>query len=389
MASPAQEAAVAKPTPARPFPPKGAWERREPEALGMDRARLDEAVAFAIAHENRNTKDLAADIRNTFRAEAPYNELIGPTRARTGSNGVIVRRGFVAAAWGDTARADMTFSVTKSFLSAVVGVLVDRGLIGDVDGRVADSMPPGVDLFASPHNAKITWDHLLRQTSDWSGTLWGKPDWADRPPRGVPPERWPDRAFHEPGTFFKYNDTRVNVLAFAALHVAKRELPAVLREAIMDPIGASDAWRWEGYANSRVTIDGREMVSVSGGGHFGGGLFIDAFDLARFGYLFLADGVWAGRRLVSDQWISRCRSPGPANPQYGYMNWYLNNPAKRGDGSDGPLPLPSCPRSSVTFRGNGQNIVYLDRDHDLLVVVRWLDGSLDAFLARVLAAIVS
>ena len=72
----------------------------------------------------------------------------------------------------------------------------------DVTDRVAGYMPKGVDLFASPHNAPITWEHLLRQTSDWSGTLWSKPDWADRPPRGQTPDQWEKREMHEPGTFF-------------------------------------------------------------------------------------------------------------------------------------------------------------------------------------------
>ena len=116
-----------------------------------------------------------------FANEAPYNTLLGPTQARTGANGVIIRHGYVAAEWGDTARADMTFSVTKTFLSTVVGLAFDRGEIRNVTDRVATYMPAGVDLFASEHNAPITWEHLLRQTSDWSGTLWGKPDWADRP----------------------------------------------------------------------------------------------------------------------------------------------------------------------------------------------------------------
>ena len=78
-------------------------------------------------------------------------------------------------------------------------------------------MPPGVDLFEAEHNQKITWDHLLRQTSDWQGTLWGKPDWADRP-EGKNSAEWPNRPLREPGTHFKYNDVRVNVLSLAALH---------------------------------------------------------------------------------------------------------------------------------------------------------------------------
>lgn len=377
-------ASAAAQTPAsRYFPPKGQWERREPGALGFDKAKLDEAVAYAIANENPSTKDLAVDIPNTFSFEAPYNALIGPAEPRTGVNGVIIRRGRVAAEWGDTERADMTFSVTKSFLSAVVGLAVASGRITDVKDRVAPYMPEGVDLFASSHNAPITWEHLLRQTSDWSGTLWGKPDWADRPPRNQTPDQWPNRTMHEPGSFYKYNDTRVNVLSLATLYVWKRPLPDVLKESIMDPIGASDTWRWEPYSNAWVTIDGKRMPSVPGGGHFGGGMFISAWDLARFGYLYLNAGKWGNRQLVTESWIAMSKSPGPANPIYGFMNWYLNNEIP----AAGRRPLPMAPATAVMFQGNGANIVYIDWENDLVVVVRWIRGqALPEFFAKVYGA---
>jgi CubicO group peptidase (beta-lactamase class C family) len=277
-------------SPAAYFPARGEWRKAEPAAAGFDKAKLDDAVAFAVAHENPDTKDLAVAIPNQFRAEAPYNALIGPTAPRGAANGLIVHRGQVVAEWGDTARADMTFSVTKTFLSTVVGIAFDRGRIRSVTDRVAGYMPKGVDLFASEHNAPITWEHLLRQTSDWSGTLWGKPDWADRPPRGQTPAQWEKRERHAPGTFYKYNDTRINVLALAALYVLEQPLPDVLETSIMDPIGASSSWHWEGYENSWVDVGGKRMKSMTGGGHFGGGMFINAYDMARFGYLFLRNG---------------------------------------------------------------------------------------------------
>ena len=378
-----------QPAAARPyFPARDEWRKQDPAAGGVHKARLDEAVAFAIAHENPDTKDLAVAIVNQFRNEAPYNTLIGRTQPRGGSAGIVIHRGSVVAEWGDTGRADMTFSVTKTFLSTVVGVAFDQGKIRDVHDRVATYMPAGVELFASEHNAAITWDHLLRQTSDWSGTLWGKPDWADRPPRGQTPEQWEKRELHPPGTFYKYNDTRVNVLALAALYVFKKPLPEVLKESIMDPIGASSSWHWEAYDHAWVEIAGTRMQSVTGGGHFGGGMFISAYDLARFGYLFLRNGRWNDRQLISDKWIAMARTPGTVTPAYGYMNWFLNNPQTKADGTEGPLPFPSTPRLSVTFQGNGLNVVYLDWENDLLVVVRWIDSNrnLDEFLGRVIAA---
>jgi CubicO group peptidase (beta-lactamase class C family) len=377
-------------TPVGPyFPPRGEWQRQDAATVGFDKAKLDEAIRFAVLHENPDTKDLAVATVNQFRNEAPYNTLIGPTQPRAGSNGIIIRHGVVVAEWGDTARADMTFSVTKTFLSTVVGLAFDKGQIRAVTDRVAAYMPKGVDLFTSAHNAPITWEHLLRQSSDWSGTLWGKPDWADRPLRGQTQEQWRNREMHAPGTFYKYNDTRVNVLALSALYVIRRPLPEVLKESIMDPIGASTTWHWEAYDTAWVEIDGTRMKSVTGGGHFGGGMFISAYDLARFGYLFFNHGKWADRQLVSEKWIEMARTPGPANPTYGFCNWFLNNPQKERDGAAAARPFPSAPRSSVTFQGNGVNVVYLDWDHDLVAVVRWIDsnGSLDQFLGKVIGAI--
>ncbi len=260
----------------------------------------------------------------------------------------------------------------------MTGLAWDRGLIRRLDDRVAGYLPEP-DLFADPHNAPITWEHLLRQTSDWSGTLWGVPDWADHPV-GATPADYPNRPRHAPGTHFKYNDVRVNLLALAVLHVWREPLPVVLRREVMDPIGASNTWRWAGYENSWVLLDGQRAQSVSGGGHFGGGLFINAWDLARFGYLFLRGGAWDGRRIVSENWIALARTPGPANPEYGFMNWYLN---------PGGKPRPGTPESSVMFVGAGRNIVYLDWENDLVVVIRWIkdDASHNGFLARVVAAV--
>jgi len=359
------------------FPDRFDWQKRAPADAGMDPARLDEAVQFAIANENPATKDLAVDLATTFGAREPFDTPIGPMKERGAANGLILRGGYIVAEWGDTTRVDMTFSVTKTFLSTVVGLAWQKGLIRDVDDLAKGYMPlPG---YFEGHNAAITWDHLLRQTSDWQGTLWGKPDWADRP-EGATPADWPNRKLSEPGTRYKYNDTRVNLLALLTLHVWCRPLPAVLREEVMDPIGASNTWRWYGYDNSWIELDGQRIQSVSGGGHFGGGMFIHARDMARFGYLFLRNGQWKDRQLVSREWIAMARTGGPANAEYGFMNWFLN---------PGRKSRPATPESSVVFAGNGQNIIYIDWENDLVVVTRWIRGgsALNDFLGKVLGAL--
>jgi CubicO group peptidase (beta-lactamase class C family) len=369
-------AAQARQSPAPYYPDRLEWQQRQPAQIGMNAAKLDAAIKFAIASENPATKDLAVDLATTFGRE-PFDTPIGPVKPRGALNGVVLRHGYLVAEWGESTRVDMTFSVTKTFLSTVVGLAWQKGLIRDVNDRVRDYVPT-TDLFESEHNQSITWDHLLRQTSDWQGTLWGKPDWADRP-EGQTPADWPNRKLYEPGTHYKYNDVRVNVLALAALHVIRRPLPQVLREEVMEPIGASSTWRWHGYENSWIDLDGQRVQSMTGGGHWGGGMFISARDMARFGYLFLRNGKWKDRQIVSPKWIEMARTPGPANRTYGYMNWFLNTDRK---------PFPNAPATAVTFQGNGSNIIYIDWDNDLVVVVRWIQQrAFNEFIGGVLAAL--
>lgn len=360
------------------FPPRGDWQRRTPEQAGLNAAALGAAIAYAQANENPAPRDQAVAQAQSFGASEPHDAIIGPMSERGPMSGLVIYKGNVVAEWGDPARVEMTHSVTKTFLTTVVGLAWREGLIRDVQDKVRGYMPPFVDLFEAPHNQPITWDHLLRQTSDWQGTLWGKPDWADRP-EGKPPE-WSNRRLYEPGERYKYNDVRVNVLALATLHVWRRPLPGVLGVEVMNPIGASSTWRWHGYENSWIELDGARVQSVSGGGHWGGGMFISAWDMARFGYLFLRGGRWKERQIVPEKWIAMARTPGRANPEYGYANWFLNT---------GRKPLPAAPESSVTFRGNGQNIIYLDWENDLVVVVRWIANGppLNEFIGKVLAAL--
>jgi CubicO group peptidase (beta-lactamase class C family) len=155
----------------------------------------------------------------------------------------------------------------------------------------------------------------------------------------------------------------------------------------MEPIGASSTWRWHGYRNSWVELDGQKVQSVTGGGHWGGGMHINAWDMARFGYLFLRNGVWKDERILSEKWIQSARTPG-VNPSYGFMNWFLNYPYQGEDGAR-KKSLPAAPDSAITFRGAGANIIYIDWENDLVVVVRWIGDGLPDFIGKVLGSIQS
>ena len=88
-----------------------------------------------------------------------------------------------------------------------------------------------------------------------------------------------------------------------------RPLPEVLKETIMDPIGTSNTWEWHGYENSWVELNGRKIQSVSGGAHWGGGLWINSMDHARIGQLMLNKGQWADAEIIPKEWIDQCLTP--------------------------------------------------------------------------------
>jgi CubicO group peptidase (beta-lactamase class C family) len=359
------------------FPPsQGKWEQKSPQAFNIDEAGLAKAVNFAKQNEYTGEKDLRIAILKAFERE-PFHEILGPTKKRGGPAGVILKKGYQIASWGDLKRVDMTFSVTKSYLSTVAGLAFDRKLLSTHDLLIDYIWD---HTYEGPHNSQIKWEHLLNQSSDWSGTLWGGHDWADRPPLKGTIDDWKNRAYFTPGTRFEYNDVRVNLLAYSLLQVWRKPLPQVLKESIMDPIGSSSTWRWHGYKNSWVTLDGNYMQSVSGGGHSGGGLFINTEDHARFGLLFLNQGKWEDKQLLSTEWIKKAISPSPAQANYGYM-WWLNK-----KGTD--RYWEGVPESVYYAAGFGGNFIVIVPEEELVLVVRWLEpNKMGAFVKTVLDAL--
>ncbi|MEM6845331.1 MAG: serine hydrolase [Bacteroidota bacterium] len=355
------------------FPASQTWEALPPQQMGLNAEQLQQAVDFAQANEYEGDHDLEIAILKGF-AREPYHEIKGPTKDRGEPAGIILKNGYIVAQWGDVERVDMTFSVTKSYLSTVAGLAVDEGLIQSVDDSVGQYVWDGT--FEGDHNAQITWEHLLNQSSDWSGSLFGISDWADRPPSEGGVDDWKYRELLTPGTNFEYNDVRVNLLAYSLLQVWRKPLPMVLKEKIMDPIEASPTWRWYGYDNSFVNVDGIMMQSVSGGGHSGGGVFISTLDHARFGLLFLRRGLWNGQRLISEDWIEQATTSSSANQSYGYM-WWLNRGERAWDGIS-----PSVYYAA----GFGGNFIVVDNEHDMVIVTRWLQPSQIGEMVRLVLA---
>lgn len=343
------------------FPEKNSWQSQPAETLGFDQDKLQKAVQFAKDNEYSGDKDLRIAILKGF-AREPFHEILGPTKKRGGPAGLIIKDGYIAAQWGDLNRVEMTFSVTKSYLSTMAGLAIDENLMSSVDDPVKQYVWDGT--FAGEHNGKITWRHLLDQSSDWSGELFGIKDWADRPPSEGGLDQWKYRTLNEPGTVMEYNDVRVNVLAYSLLQVWRQPLPQVLKQKVMDPIGASSTWRWFGYDHAWTNVDGIKMQSVTGGGHSGGGVFVSTLDQARFGLLFLNDGRWADQQIISQDWVKSATTASKPNASYGFM-WWLNQGPRAWKNVDEPHLFYAA--------GFGGNFIVIDQKRQLMVVTRWLE----------------
>jgi CubicO group peptidase (beta-lactamase class C family) len=354
------------------FPPKGEWAKKSPAELGMDPAKLKEAIDFALTRESRREMDFSDQ-------ERIFGRLLGSVpniRART--NGVIIYKGYVVAEFGDNTWVDPTYSVAKSMLATVAGVAIRDGRIRNLDELVGASVKDGG--YDSPRNAQVTWKHHLQQTSEWEGTMFGKPDnFIGREEFGEGEMK--PREQMRPGTHYEYNDVRINRFALSLLRVFNEPVPDVFRREVMDPIGASNTWRWIPYHNSWVDLNGRKVASVSGGTRWGGGVWINAMDMARFGYLWLRGGKWGDRQIIPPAFVKEALAQGgaPNSPPngYGYL-WWLNTTGKA---------LAGMPNSSFSANGAGSNTITVSPDHDLVIVWRWHQGSAGELGRRVIAAI--
>jgi CubicO group peptidase (beta-lactamase class C family) len=247
---------------------------------------------------------------------------------------------------------------------------------------VSDRLP-GIG-FDSDHNRAITWEHLLTQTSEWQGECFGMPDQVEhyrrvshdpKPPEGKKGDPRPLRA---PGGYWEYNDVRINQFSLALLHLFKRPLPEVFMESVLAPIGGGRNFRWEGYDDAWVEIDGRRMKSVPGGTHWGGGVSISARDQARIGQLMLDGGSHDGRQLVPADWVRRMHTPCAVAPFYGWLTW-LNREGQS---------FPDASRESYFMFGAGGHTVWVDPAHEAVIVTRWLDGAhAPGFVSRVARAL--
>ncbi|MBT8302506.1 MAG: beta-lactamase family protein [Maribacter sp.] len=242
---------------------------------------------------------------------------------------LVVKDGYIVYEnyYGDGAVDASTnlWSVTKSFSSALVGILMDRDVIGSTDQLMADLMP------AYPEFNTITLQHVLTMTTglSWNeeGPLWVQwifsDDWV-----AAALARGQVRA---PGEQFYYSSGNSHFLMALVDHKTGEAPGKLAKEQLFDPMGIPFEVldppiiynRWEEYMlpleqSWRKDPNGIECASF--------GLYLTARDMAKFGYLYLNKGQWEGRQLLSEEWVETSTKDHETNIygrySYGYQ-WYL------------------------------------------------------------------
>ena len=364
-------------------PIKGTWERLNSNEL--DSLSVKNIEDFGRKTDCNFPKNL--DDINVSDDPIQWAEKIGPMKDRGNPSGLVIKNGYIVAEWGDPGRMDMIFSVTKTFLPVITGIAYDKGLIKsaddklrDVEKRISLKMSDGksIDGYDTRQNKDISWKHLLQQTSEWEGTLFTKPDLVDWN-RSMPDMNPITRVNRmKSGTHWEYNDVRVNRMALSLLCVFEQSLSEILKSNVLDPIGSSDTWEWHGYGeHSTVLLNNVPFESVPGGGHWGGGLWIDTYDLARIGMLLLNNGFWNGKTIISSKWIQKMLTPSEINPAYGFMI-RLNTKNR--------LYGTIASEKSFSATGAGGNAVFVDPKRELIIVTRWC-GNVNGLIELVLKSL--
>ncbi len=321
---------VAKAGKGMTFPGKD-WEEVTPESQGIDSTRLNAAVSYL---KNNSGRDGVKEL-------------------------LIIRNGYMVFKGTNIDKVHGIWSLTKSFTSTVLGLLIDDGR-ATLDTRAKDYVSGMAAAYPT-----VTLRHFTTMTSGYYAV-------GDEP-RGSykhGPSRTPFKPadkplFTPPGSKYAYWDSAMNQFANVLSRIAGEPIEALFKRKIADPIGMNRGkWGWGDFGK----VHG--IVVNGGSGNSNKHVQISARELARLGHLFLNQGKWKGKQLISGAWVEQAtRAHVPASLPlgnlsgadgrgvYGY-NWWVN-----GIKPDGKRRWPGAPHG--TYSASGYN------NNDMFVIPKW------------------
>lgn len=295
----------------------------------------------------------------------PLDRLISDIRSDriTGINALLVikeQKLITEAYFGDRDRASLQYvaSVSKSFASALLGIAIDKGFLGDdipttLNKPVKELFPKYHDLISQdPLKEKLKLTHLLTMTAGFEWDEHTHP-YSSAENDCVKINNAPDpmkfllsrKLIEDPGTTFYYNGGLSLSISYLIEYYTGMPVDEFAEEYLFKPLGITE-YRWEKVAGGLVDTDG--------------GLHLSPIDQAKFGYLFLQNGVWNGNQIVSTEWVqisTKMHHEMPDSPDYGFQWW---------GGSFNAL-WKSFP--SYLASGYGGQKIFILPDQDCVVVI--------------------
>jgi CubicO group peptidase (beta-lactamase class C family) len=313
-----------------PVLPAAEWQERSPADVGLDATSLDDAMSYLASVSGDQGTEQA----------------------------LVVRCGYLVWQGADIDNRHNVWSVTKSFTSTVLGLLVDDGqcttqtLAQDWLSSLQASYPD------------VTLGHFATMTSGYDGGG----DQSDTPFSPTAP-------LFAPGAAYQYWDSAMNQFGNALTRVAGGDLESLFESRVAEPIGmVGSDWDWGDWG----TVDG--MLVNGGAGNKSRGIHVTARQLARFGLLMLHRGSWDGVQLISASWVDEATTvqvppsvpahTGGANGPglYGY-NWWVN-----GIKPDASRRWPLAPSDTYAAMGYNHNRMYVIPSWGMVIVRLGTDG---------------
>lgn len=313
----------------RSYEPTTEWQTADPTCLGMDPAKLSELEPM-IKSEYSNINGIVVVRHGSIAYERYYNGY-GPD---------VVHH---------------VASVTKSIISALIGIAIDNGYIKHVDQKVLEFFPEYVSEAADRQKREITIRHLLTMTAPYPFEDWHEPlDKMCMQPDWI---KYTLDMLGQRGSIgtFKYSTAGAHLLSAIITRSTGKSAREFANERLFGPIGMKEIPDYEMKSFGFEDLFGKNVkgwVHDPNGISTGGwGLTLTPRDMARFGSLYLNHGIWNNNQIVSPQWIDDSTAMNPN--YYGYL-WWLRE-------EDGVLAYLAL--------GDGGNVICCIPDKNLVVAI--------------------
>ena len=323
------------------FPGKD-WQEATPESQGVDSTKLKAAVSYL---KNNSGPDSIKEL-------------------------VVIRNGHMIWKGTDIEKVHGVWSLTKSFTSTALGLLIDDGK-ATLQTLAKDHVPHMAAMYST-----VTLRHFTTMTSGYYA-IGDEPRGGYRHGPSVTPFKPGPKPLFAPGSKYAYWDSAMNQFGNVLTRIAGEPIEDLFKRRIADPIRMNrDKWDWGDFGK----VDG--IVVNGGSGNHGKHIRICARELARFGHLVLNKGNWNGKQLISQSWVNAAAKaqvpasmplghPSSADGRgvYGY-NWWSN-----GVKADGKRKWPGAPAGAYSASGYNNNDMVVIPEWDMVIVRLGLDES--------------